>query len=125
MSSLIYMKVLMDYVEGQNKNKTYICLMQDHLYVLPNILPCICVSIQIITFLFSLFRSKYFEIISLSSCFYCIFRIFRRSCQTPFEACGVTVFSDILLHLICLNESKLEMSCTKIQKDLSIITSTS
>lgn len=37
MSSLIYMKVLMDYVEGQNKNKTYICLMQDHLYVLPNI----------------------------------------------------------------------------------------
>ena len=41
MSSLIYMKVLMDYVEGQNKNKTYICLMQDHLYVLPNILPCI------------------------------------------------------------------------------------
>ena len=29
MSSLIYMKVLMDYVEGQNKNKTYICLMQD------------------------------------------------------------------------------------------------
>ena len=30
MSSLIYMKVLMDYVEGQNKNKTYICLMQDH-----------------------------------------------------------------------------------------------
>ena len=56
MSSLIYMKVLMDYVEGQNKNKTYICLMQDHLYVLPNILPCI--SIQIITFLFSLFVHK-------------------------------------------------------------------
>ena len=44
MSSLIYMKVLMDYVEGQNKNKTYICLMQDHLYVLPNILPCICAA---------------------------------------------------------------------------------
>lgn len=68
---------------------------------------------------------KFLEIISLSLCFYFIFRIFRRSCQTPFEACGVTVFSDSLLHLICLNESKLEMSCTKIQKDLSIITSTS
>ena len=64
MSSLIYMKVLMDYVEGQNKNKTYICLMQDN------------VSIEMITFLFSLFRSKYFEIIILSSCLYCISEYF-------------------------------------------------
>ena len=123
----------MDYVEGQNKTKHIFIYCQLMLYILPNInvslYKCRAKRCDYIidnnTAIFSLSRSKYFEIIILSLCFYCIFRIFRRSCQTPFEACGVTVFSDSLLHLICLNESKLEMSCTKIQKDLSIITSTS
>ena len=118
----------MDYVEGQNKTKHIFIYCQLMLYILPNINVTRSTIDYIIdnnTAIFSLSRSKYFEIIILSLCFYCIFRIFRRSCQTPFEACGVTVFSDSLLHLICLNESKLEMSCTKIQKDLSIITSTS